>query len=101
MNKLTIPVVRVDKQLLTASELAAAIGVSTSGVLSLVQRRWLPPARKFGSRTRWVAADLAAALQRLPLTGERQARKTPPALAHTSCPRPAGRGRSRPAKGDG
>ena len=32
---LTIPVVRVEKQLLTGAEVAAAIGVSTSGVLSL------------------------------------------------------------------
>src|SRR5947208_4078997 len=55
MNNLTIPVVRVEKQLLTAAEVAAAIGVSTSGVLSLVQRRLLPAAKKFGSRTRWVA----------------------------------------------
>ena len=72
---LTIPVMRVEKQLLTGAEVAAAIGVSTSGVLSLVRRRLLPPARKFGSRTRWVAADLAAVLQRLPLQGKRQARK--------------------------
>ena len=97
---LTIPVMRVEKQLLTGAEVAAAIGVSTSGVLSLVRRRLLPPARKFGSRTRWVAADLAAALQRLPLQGERQARKTPKPLAHIRCRRPAGRGRSRQAKGD-
>ena len=86
---------RVEKQLLTGAEVAAAIGVSTSGVLSLVRRRLLPPARKFGSRTRWIAADLAAVLQRLPLTGERQARKTLTALAHTSCPQPAGRGQKR------
>jgi len=83
MTTLTIPVVRVDKQLLTAAELAAAIGVSVSGLLSLVGRELLPPARKFGTRTRWVASDVERALGRLPQKTPRKG--TPKAMAHTNC----------------